>query len=149
MKVEDLMIGDWVEVTNSDHLKYVQVNGILGNSIFTKEDEYESEEIDINDLQPIYVTKELLKEIGFQHDSNEDLWIDDTANTKNVSNPVFLVSKDQRITINNVDMNSFKEWYIHIDTEDMRTLVGGEFTFLHELQHLYKIGDVKENIIIK
>lgn len=140
------MLDDWVEVTNSDHLKYVQVGAIFNNSILTKEGEYKSEEIDIKDLKPIRVTKEILEKIGFQHDSNEVLW-DGVVNNKKSSVPVFLISKDHPITVNNIYMNGFNEWYIHIDTEDMRTLVVGEFTFLHELQHLYKLGNIEEDML--
>ena len=148
MKKEDLMIGDWIEVTNSDHLKYVQVDAIFNDLILTKEAEYESEEIDINDLKPIRVTKDLLEQIGFEHDNDEDLMIG-VVEVETSETPIFLISKDHRITINNVDLNSFNKWYAHIDSEDMRTIFSGEFTFLHELQHIYRLGKIEEDIIIK
>ena len=142
------MIGDWVEVTNSDHLKYVQVDAIFNDLILTKEAEYESEEIDINDLKPIRVTKDLLEQIGFEHDNDEDLMIG-VVEVETSETPIFLISKDHRVTINNVDLNSFNKWYVHIDSEDMRTIFSGEFTFLHELQHIYKLGKIEGDIIIK
>ena len=55
----NLMKGDWVKVKNSDHLTNVQVDGFIGDSIFTKEAEYESEEINIEDVEPIAITHEL------------------------------------------------------------------------------------------
>ena len=92
--------------------------------------------------------KDLLEQIGFEHYNDEDLMIGviEAFNDKELC---FLISKDRRVTIDNVDINSFNEWYVHIDSEDMRTVLGAEFTFLHELQHLYKLGHIEEDIIIK
>ena len=148
MKAEDLMIGDWVEVKNSDYLKYVQVGEILNDSILTQEGEYESEEIDIKNLQPIILTEEILHKNGFKNDviAQKSIIAEGASNFS-----VILISEDNRITINNIDeyLNSFNKWHIHIDTEDMRTLITGEFTFLHELQHFYKLGDIKEDILLE
>ena len=70
----NLMKGDWVKVKNSDHLTNVQVDGFIGDSIFTKEAEYESEEINIEDVEPIVITHELLEQIGFTVRWHENHW---------------------------------------------------------------------------
>lgn len=66
MKTSELMRGDWVHVKNSEYLNNVQIDGILGHSIFTKEAEYESEEISIEDIEPIPITVKLLEKNGFK-----------------------------------------------------------------------------------
>jgi hypothetical protein len=147
MKVEDLMIGDWVEVTNSDHLKYVQVGAIFDDSILTQEAEYESEEININDLQPIQLTEEILHNNGFKNDviAQKSIIVEGASNFS-----VILISEDNRITINNIDeyLNSFNKWNIHIDTEDMRTLCTVEITYVHELQHILKFCKIEKEIVL-
>src|SRR5574344_2112988 len=70
----NLMKGDWVKVKNSDHLTNVQVDGFIGDSIFTKEAEYESKEINIEDVEPIAITHELLEQIGFTVRWHENHW---------------------------------------------------------------------------
>lgn len=63
----DLMIGNWVEVILSDHLKYVQVVEIYDKSVLVKDgkDELEPEEIDIANIKPIPLTEEILLANGF------------------------------------------------------------------------------------
>ena len=148
---KDLMLGDWVVLDYDEWTQLiVRITGIHENSVdvdipWSKS---EGELWDMCCVHPIRVTTELLEQIGFVHDSDEDLMIG-VVEMETGETPTFLISKDHRITINNVDLNSFNEWYVHIDSEDMRTILSGEFTFLHELQHLYKLGKIEEDINIK
>lgn len=152
-KVEpkDLMLGDWVVLDYDECTQLVvRITGIHKDSVdvdipWSKS---EGEHWDMHRVHPIRVTKDLLEQIGFEHDNDEDLMIG-VVEMETGENPVFLISKDHRITINNVDLNSLNEWYVHIDSEDMCTVLGAEFTFLHELQHLYKLVHIEEDIIIK
>lgn len=66
MKANELMIGDWVEVIFNDHLKYVQIAEIYQSSILTKESEFESEEVFIDNIRPIPLTPEILEKNGFE-----------------------------------------------------------------------------------
>lgn len=63
----ELMIGNWVEVILSDHLKYVKVVEIYDKSVLVKDgkDEWEPEEIDIANIKPIPLTEEILLANGF------------------------------------------------------------------------------------
>ena len=148
---KDLMLGDWVVLDYDEWTQLiVRITGIHDDSVdvdipWSKS---EGELWDMRCVHPIRVTTELLEQIGFVHDSDEDLMIG-VVEMETGETPTFLISKDHRITINNVDLNGFNEWYVHIDSEDMRTILGGEFTFLHELQHLYKLGKIEEDINIK
>ena len=148
---KDLMLGDWVVLDYDEWTELVvRITGIHEDSVdvdipWSKS---EGELWDMRCVHPIRVTKALLEQIGFEHDNDEDLMIG-VVEAFNDKELCFLVSKDRRVTINNVDLNSFNEWYVHIDSEDMCTVLGGEFTFLHELQHLYKLGHIEEDIIIR
>lgn len=69
MKANELMmIGDWVEVINSDHLKYVKVRNILDNSIITEEGENESEEVKLTNIKSIPLTIEIIERNGFKYE---------------------------------------------------------------------------------
>ena len=73
LKTWDLMTDDWVEVKHSDRLKYVQVDGLLNGSIFTKPDEYESEEIEVKDIKAIPLTEKILLDSGWNcHNMGSD-----------------------------------------------------------------------------
>ena len=67
METCELMIGNWVEVILSDHLKYVQVVEIYNKSVLVKDgkDEWEPEEINIANIQAIPLTEEILLANGF------------------------------------------------------------------------------------
>ena len=151
VETKDLMLGDWVVLDYDEWTQFVvRITGIHEDSVnvdipWSKS---EGELWDIRCVHPIHVTKDLLEQIGFEHDNDEDLMIG-VVEVETSETPVFLISKDHRITINNVDLNSFNKWYVHIDSEDMRTILSGEFTFLHELQHLYKLGHIEGDINIK
>lgn len=83
MKANELMIGDWVEVIKSDHLKFVQVGEIRRNSIITMQAEYEEEEIDIQNIKPIPLTGKILKGNGFIEDETAncyEYWGDEVDN---------------------------------------------------------------------
>ena len=66
MKASELMIGDWVEVVSNDHLKYIQIAEIYQSSILTKESEFESEEVSIDNINPIPLTPEILEKNRFK-----------------------------------------------------------------------------------
>lgn len=151
VETKDLMLGDLVVLDYDECTQLVvRITGIHEDSVdvdipWSKS---EGELLDMCCVHPIRVTKDLLEQIGFEHDNDEDLMIG-VVEMETGETPTFLISQDHRITINNVDLNSFNEWYVHIDSEDMKTILSGEFTFLHELQHLYKLGKIEEDIIIK
>ena len=151
VETKDLMLGDLVVLDYDECTQLVvRIIGIYEDSVDVdipwSKSECEHWE-DMHRVHPIRVTKDLLEQIGFEHDNDEDLMID-VVEEFNDKELCFLISKDRRVTINNVDLNSFNEWYVHIDSEDMRTILSGEFTFLHELQHLYKLGHIEGDIIM-
>ena len=151
VETKDLMLGDWVVLDYDECTQLVvRITGIHKDSVNVDIplSKSEGEHWDMHRVHPIRVTKDLLEQIGFEHDNDEDLMID-VVEEFNDKELCFLISKDRRVTINNVDLNSLNEWYVHIDSEDMCTVLGAEFTFLHELQHLYKLGQIEGDIIIK
>ncbi len=78
MKANELMIGDWVRVER-DYEPIVQVADIFSDAIFTKQAEYESEEVPMYKVFPIPLTVEILEKNGFevqdQGGGRRDVWI--------------------------------------------------------------------------
>lgn len=144
MKVEELMIGDWVNVFDVPK----QIEGIR---TFKNGDEmvyYDGDNGNfITSVTPILLTEKILHNNGFKNDviAQKSIIAEGASNFS-----VILISEDNRITINNIDeyLNSFNKWYIHIDTEDMRTLCVAEITYVHELQHVLKLCKIEKEIII-
>ena len=159
MKAEELMINDWVLAEG----KSVQVTNIsvLGGDVIRVMNPFMSYDIayasniialsngakDINKIEPIPITEEILKKNGFKNDviAQKAIIAEGASNFS-----VILVSEDNRITLNNIDeyINSFNKWHVHIDTEDMRTMCTSEITYVHELQHLLKLCKIEKEIVL-
>lgn len=143
MNTENLMINDWVEATNSDHLKYVQVGTIFNDSIITREAEYESEEIDIKDLQPISLTPEILEK-------NNDI----------LHGELPILFDDGKMHYSIVECRYVSKEYDR-NNETFYCLLsscaynGGSFVtpfakirYVHELQHAFKLCGIEKEIIL-
>lgn len=159
MKAEELMIGDWVLAEG----KSVQVTNIsvLGGDVIRVINPFMSYDIayasniialsngakDINKIEPIPITEEILKKNGFKNDviAQKAIIAEGASNFS-----VILISEDNRIILNNIDeyINSFNKWHVHIDTEDVRTMCTSEITYVHELQHLLKLCKIEKEIVL-
>lgn len=135
MKVEDLMIGDWV---------YIKDYPIIAQPMQVKKEHFVRSLVE---FQPIPLTEEILRKNGFKNDVLAQKSI--IAERVSIFS-VILISEDNRIMLNNFDeyLNSFNEWHVHIDTEDMRTMCTAEITYIHELQHLLKLCGIKKEIVV-
>jgi hypothetical protein len=84
-----------------------------------------------DEIEGIPVTKEILKEIGFEE--YEDLPLEG----------VFFRywNKDYKYKLDVRDFwtNSQRRWYIHIDNDVCNTIGSGEFDYVHELQNLVRV----------
>lgn len=84
-----------------------------------------------DEIEGIPVTKEILKEIGFEE--YEDLPLEG----------VFFRywNKDYKYKLDVRDFwtNSQRRWYIHIDNDVCNTIGSGEFDYIHELQNLVRV----------
>jgi hypothetical protein len=84
-----------------------------------------------DEIEGIPVTKEILKEIGFEE--YEDLPLEG----------VFFRywNKDYKYKLDVRDFwtNSQRRWYVHIDNDVCNTIGSGEFDYVHELQNLVRV----------
>lgn len=136
MKVEKLMIGDWVSLFqgNPDGSSCnVQVSyigeygevGIEGCEGYTS--------ANCNLLFPIPLTPEILEKNGF--------------NCEEIIQPHW-ISEDGRILLRNDEslINSNNKWSVHVDNEDMQTIGYFELTYVHQLQHALRLCEIEKEI---
>ena len=85
-----------------------------------------------DEIEPIHVTKEILKKIGF--DEYDDSLIGGKS--------YLYWDKDCKYKLDVYEgyTNSGRKWFVHIDNGDCNTIGSGEFDYLHELQNLVRIN---------
>ena len=113
----DLMLGDFVFCPKLG--RALEVNSTTFNG-------------KIVEFEGIPVTKEILKNIGFEE--YDDLPLEGTF--------CRYWDKDYKykLDLRNFWTKSRREWYIHIDNDVCNTIGSGEFTYVHELQNLVRIN---------
>ena len=129
MKINELQIGDYVR--HDDSIYIIEEVSMKGWVHIITADKWRcrvdmSSDYILDWLQPIEITPEILENwLGF------DKYID-------LGNIVYWRSKDKRVVLHNNDerKNTNERWYVHIDNEDMETMLSCELTNLHELQHM-------------
>lgn len=64
---KDLCIGNWVQTING----YDKIIGVMNNSVYFVDGKWP-----LNDVEPITLTSDILKKIGFKNDGNNKMSID-------------------------------------------------------------------------
>jgi hypothetical protein len=87
----------------------------------------------VNELEPIKLTEELLIKNGFFHDFDTEVAYPDDS--------MFLVSPDKQITLHNAKdyINSENIWSVHIDNSDFNSIANCELSYIHQLQNLCSV----------
>ena len=132
MNTEDLMLGDYVLHEN----KIKRVDLIWGKhevSLYGGETWGTMyDKTNIEDIEPIKITKEFLEQVLGYHIPEKDDWWE---------------SEDKRVRItNDYDMvNEYgKRWALHVDSECMDTIMKCDVNYVHELQHAFKLCNYKQ-----
>ena len=122
--VKDLMVGNFVKTP----IGVVEVYNIINDAIIadTRDICY------AKGLEGIPVTKEILKNIGFEE--QEDFPIGGVFYRYWDKDYKYKLDVDEGYT------NSGAKWYVHIDNDVCNTIGSGEFTYVHELQNLVRIN---------
>lgn len=125
------MIGDWVMCT------YPSINGPVRVKEIKTMYDGELRVMIFNDfplayasrhIEPIPITPDMLFANGF------------------ISKPFFAyVSADGRITLDPSLPNYPRQWHAHIDNEDYQSIASCDLDYLHQLQHLLRICNIKIN----
>lgn len=128
VNIKDLMIGNFVKSTYG----IIEVYNVLTNSTITKFDKKGIYIIHTMDIEPIPVTVDMLKRIGFEEDTTAgEPW------------PFWRYwDKDGRYKLgvypDELYCNSDRKFGLHVDNDVCDTIGRGEFTYVHELQNLVR-----------
>lgn len=119
---KDLMIDDWVMLSNGLIYQIDELNGYQDGSL---------------GVTPIPITKEILEKNGFER---ENL----------ITSYNHYTGIDNRVSLNDdfYYINSRDVWSVHVDSEDYCTIANCELTYLHELQHLLKLCKINFEFVI-
>jgi hypothetical protein len=124
VNVKDLMVDNWVKSPQG----ITQVHNVLTDKIITKNDKRGVNCYHTTDIEPIPVTKEILKKIGFKEEkgltSLYQYWDE---------------SDKYKLNIDDYYTNSDRRWYVQIDNNMCRAIGCGEFDYVHELQNLVRV----------
>ena len=123
--VKDIMLGNFVKDKNGE---IVVVGKVHRDSVA---DKWGGITFD-DEIEPIPITKEILKEIGFEKYEDSPLG----------RNCYHYWDKDYKYKLDVRDFwtNSQRKWYVHIDNDVCNTIGSGEFDYVHELQNLVRIN---------
>lgn len=128
--VKDLMVGNWVKSPQG----ITQVHNVLTDKIITKNDKRGVYCYHTTDIEPIPVTVDMLKRIGFVEDTTAGepwpFWRYWDRNGKYKLD----VYPDA------LYCNSDRKFGLHVDNDVCNTIGSGEFTYVHELQNLVRIN---------
>ena len=128
VNVKDLMVGNFIKSPQG----IVEVHNVLTDSVIAKYDKRGMYIFYTTDIEPIPVTKEILKKIGFEEHKDNVL--------KEFSYYRYWDKEHKyKLDVCDIYTNSDRRWHVHIDNEDCCSLGSGEFDYVHELQNLTRI----------
>lgn len=126
--VNNLMVGNWVKSPQG----IVEVHNVLTDSIIAKSDKKGIYILYATNIEPMPVTKEILKKIGFEEHKDNVL--------KEFSYYRYWDKKYRyKLDVDPDLCNSDRKFSIHIDNGDCETIGSGEFDYVHELQNLVRV----------
>lgn len=130
--VKDLMCGNWIYLSDPEDRENTREIHYIDEVCrdYIRVEDFGDFFDDIY-LEPIPVTVDILKRIGFEE--YEDLPLEGKFYR--------YWDKDYKYKLDVRDFwtNSRREWYIHIDNDVCNTIGSGEFDYVHELQNLVRV----------
>ena len=130
--VKDLMCGNWIYLSDPEDRENTRDIHYIDEVCrdYIRVEDFGDFFDDIY-LEPIPVTADMLKRIGFEE--YEDLPLEGKFYR--------YWDKDCKYKLDVRDFwtNSQRKWYVHIDNDVCNTIGSGEFDYVHELQNLVRV----------
>lgn len=134
MKATELMIGNIVEVNGvPQRIRQVSRRKIGYCPLGSPTRSYAR----VNEVNPIPITEELLLKIGLKR---ENVICSEKYFFKNIPNYTIVV-KSHSNTIG-------RDWSVHIDNDDADSVADVDIQYLHQLQNLLNIMDIKLDFVV-
>ena len=144
MRIDEFMIGNIVKCVWDDEIYEVIIldfRGMVYIKNIAKEDNIEGHECLLKSIYPLPITIEWLVKNGFE-ERYEDI-CDYYYYTKEINNGLY------RIEIKfGVSNTSISHVVCHIDNSDCQTFCSADIQYIHQLQNLLNILDIKEKFIV-
>lgn len=153
MKVEDLMIGDWVYLINTTHNVSFPENGVIQDEGYTTSRtpikittvsencvSYYSDKLELyitlssEDIEPIPITPEILKKNNILYKKSNYHYVID--NNKDLECIYYIAQASQG------------DWVIGVDTGAYECPVFAIIKYVHEIQHVLRLCKIDKEIII-
>lgn len=137
MKKSELMIGDWVQVPSL-------IDNVEGFNAWCKVKQLRDDDLDVvgfkelkyDEIEPIPITIEILEKNGFKLSS--------------FGGEKEYISEDHRLLLDGSHelINSDNDWWVHVDTNDFRTIGSCEISYVHELQDFIRLCKIDQEIML-
>lgn len=133
IRVTDLMVGDLVLHDG----KVIRVDAVHKRKIGYHKTKDKLTWLFSGQFEPIFLTPSILEKNGFEKDEL-------------IESYNHYCGMDNRVSLNDdfYYINSRNTWYVHIDSEDYRTIASCELTYVHELQHILRLCKIDKRIVI-
>lgn len=132
IKREDLMMGNWVYRPNCfDKVTRLLDTGIIGLDV-------NRGAVSFVDIEPIYITSEMVIKNGFK--------LDDKLFKLCRKCYYVLNLEDFTLTLSNQSNTINRDWCIHIDNASCCTIASADIQFVHQLQQILNLANVKLDI---
>ena len=132
IKRENLMIGNLVYRPDCfDKVTRLLDTGIIGLDV-------NRGAVSFVDIEPIYITSEMVIKNGFKLD--DELF--------KICRQCYYVLKLEGFTLilSNQSNTINRDWHIHIDNADCCTIASADIQYVHQMQNIFNLCDVKFDI---
>lgn len=134
MKATELMVGNIVEIDGKpQRIRSVTRRKVAYCRLNSPNQSYAR----IHDIAPIPITEELLVKIGLKR---ENAICSDKYFFKNIPN--------HTIVVKNYSNTIGRDWSVHIDNDDADSVADVDIQYLHQLQNILNIMDIKLDFVV-
>ena len=132
MTTKDLCIGNWV--TDYNRIPMLVQAIYDKDTVYLDFDGYEGDtwELDINDVRPIELTREIIEKIGFKVE--EGL----------IRYNAIMQMGNYALTINTLSNTKGRSFYLEVDNEFASLIGGCDIQYVHELQNIVRLATGKD-----
>lgn len=137
MKATELMVGNIVKHPEGYTMTVFGIKGGYATGVINVNDTLYDSQQKIKNLSPIPITEELLVRIGLKR---ENVICSEKYFFKNIPN--------YTIVVKNYSNTIGRDWSVHIDNDDADSVADVDIQYLHQLQNLLNIMNIKLDFVV-
>lgn len=152
MKKSDLQLGDWCRIKGGEPFQITATTLSLADDVFAA------------NVEPIPVTSDILIKLGFIEDNEywngfykytfektikDDVKIPDSSITFDAKIKISIIYRVGDRLFEKFELDVYNKFgYMKISDYTKYTDLGGEPLYIHDLQHIFKIANIEDNLEI-